>query len=104
MTRPKSFLTYFLLCAIPLLLLAGLNYWNGLRTVDSTLGAVVPREDEHLALAAQRDRPAHQRLPNVRRMRASASSTFSRELNAERRNQPSPDGPKKASNTDDRSR
>jgi signal transduction histidine kinase len=37
MTRPKSFLTYFALCAIPLLLLAGLNYWNGIRAVDSTL-------------------------------------------------------------------
>ncbi|HEX7773610.1 MAG TPA: hypothetical protein VF435_14415, partial [Pyrinomonadaceae bacterium] len=41
MTRPKSFLTYFVLCAIPLLLLAGLNYWNGIRAVDSTLGAAV---------------------------------------------------------------
>ena len=39
MTRPKPFLTYFLLCAIPLLLLAGLNYWNGIRAVDSTLAA-----------------------------------------------------------------
>jgi hypothetical protein len=44
MTRPKSFLTYFILCAIPLLLLAGVNYWNGLRTVDSTLGAVVQND------------------------------------------------------------
>jgi len=44
MTRPKSFLTYFLLCAIPLLLLAGLNYWNALRTVDSTLRAVVQND------------------------------------------------------------
>ena len=39
MTRPKPFLTYFILCAIPLLLLAGFNYWNGIRTVDSTLSA-----------------------------------------------------------------
>jgi signal transduction histidine kinase len=44
MTRPKSFLTYFILCAIPLLLLAGVNYWNGLRTVDSTLGAIVQND------------------------------------------------------------
>jgi signal transduction histidine kinase len=44
MTRPKSFLTYFIFCAIPLLLLAGINYWNGLRTVDSTLGAVVQND------------------------------------------------------------
>ncbi len=38
MTRRKPFLTYFGLCAIPLLLLAGLNYWNGLRSVDTTAG------------------------------------------------------------------
>ena len=44
MTRPKSFLTYFVFCAIPLLLLAGLNYWNGIRTVDSTIGAVVQND------------------------------------------------------------
>ncbi|HJS23723.1 MAG TPA: ATP-binding protein [Pyrinomonadaceae bacterium] len=41
MTRPKSFLTYFVLCAIPLLLLAGLNYWNGLRSVNATLDTAV---------------------------------------------------------------
>lgn len=41
MTRPRPLLTYFVLCAIPLLLLAGLNYWNGIRAVDSTLGAAV---------------------------------------------------------------
>ena len=40
MIRPKPFLTYFILCAIPLLLLAGLNYWNGIRTVDSTISAI----------------------------------------------------------------
>jgi signal transduction histidine kinase len=41
MSRPKPFLTYFALCAVPLLLLAGLNYWNGIRRVDATLSAVV---------------------------------------------------------------
>ena len=41
MIRPRPLLTYFVLCAIPLLLLAGLNYWHGLRTVDSTIGAIV---------------------------------------------------------------
>ncbi len=41
MTRPKSFLTYFILCAIPLLLLAAINYWHGIRTVESTISSVV---------------------------------------------------------------
>jgi signal transduction histidine kinase len=44
MTRRKPFLTYFILCAIPLLLLAGLNYWNGLRSVDSAIGTVVQND------------------------------------------------------------
>ena len=42
--RPKSFLTYFILCAIPLLLFAALNYWNGVRTVDSTLSTIVQND------------------------------------------------------------
>src|SRR5215204_6383168 len=41
MSRPKPFLTYVALCAAPLLLLAGLNYWNGIRSVDSILGPIV---------------------------------------------------------------
>jgi signal transduction histidine kinase len=44
MTRRKPFLTYFGLCAMPLLLLAGLNYWNGLRSIDSTAGAIVQND------------------------------------------------------------
>ena len=42
--RPKSFLTYFLLCAIPLLLLAELNYWNGTKTVDSTVSTIAQND------------------------------------------------------------
>src|SRR5215213_3635199 len=44
MTRRNPYLTYSGLCAIPLLLLAGLNYWNGLRSVDSTTGAIVQND------------------------------------------------------------
>ena len=44
MTRRKPFLTYFGLCALPLLLLAGLNYWNGLHSVDSITGAIVQND------------------------------------------------------------
>ena len=42
--RRKSFLTYLGLCAIPLLLLAALNYWNGVRAVDSTINAIVQED------------------------------------------------------------
>jgi len=42
--RRKPFLTYFALCAAPLLLLAGLNYWNGFRAVDSTVGSIVQED------------------------------------------------------------
>ena len=72
MTRPKSFLTYFILCAIPLLLLAGINYWNGLRTVDSTLSAVVQNDLNSLNVAVDevlRESERHMRrlalTPNV---------------------------------------
>jgi len=42
--RRKPFLTYFALCAAPLLLLAGLNCWNGFRSVDSTVGSIVQED------------------------------------------------------------
>lgn len=44
MIRRKPFLTYFALCAAPLLLLAGLNWWNGYRSVDSTVGSIVQED------------------------------------------------------------
>jgi len=42
--RRKSFLTFFALCAAPLLLLAGLNWWNGYRSVDSTIRSIVQED------------------------------------------------------------
>lgn len=39
--RQKPFLTYFAICAVPLLLLAALNYWNGVRSVDNTVNPIV---------------------------------------------------------------
>ena len=39
--RKASFLTYFAICAAPLLLLAALNYWNGIRSVDNTVNPIV---------------------------------------------------------------
>jgi signal transduction histidine kinase len=44
MSRPRTVLTTFIFCAIPLLLLAALNYWNGIRAVDSTLSSVVQND------------------------------------------------------------
>jgi signal transduction histidine kinase len=41
MLRSKSFLTCFVICAVPLLLLAGLNYWNGTRSVSTTVNTIV---------------------------------------------------------------
>ena len=41
MTRPKPFLTYFILCAIPLFLLAGLDYWHGVKSVKSNISSIV---------------------------------------------------------------
>ena len=46
MLRSKPFLTYFLICAIPLLLLAVLNYWNGMRSANSTVQSIL-EEDVH---------------------------------------------------------
>jgi signal transduction histidine kinase len=37
----KPFLTYFAICAVPLLLLAALNYWNGIRSVDTAVTPIV---------------------------------------------------------------
>ena len=42
--RPKPFLTYFFLCAIPLFLLAALNYWNGARSVDSAVSTAAQND------------------------------------------------------------
>lgn len=42
--RPKPFLTYFLLCAVPLLVLAALNYWNGARSIDESVSAIAQND------------------------------------------------------------
>ena len=42
--RSKPFLTYFLICAVPLLLLAALNYWNATRSVDNALNTIVQND------------------------------------------------------------
>ena len=42
--RPKSFLTYFFLCAIPLFLLAELGYWNATRSIDASVGTIAQND------------------------------------------------------------
>src|SRR4030095_12516314 len=42
-------LTYLPYCLVPLLLLAALNYWNGLRSVDTTLSALAQSHLNSLA-------------------------------------------------------
>jgi signal transduction histidine kinase len=44
MSLPKPFLTYFSICAVPLLLLAALNYWNATRSVDATVNRIVQND------------------------------------------------------------
>src|ERR1051326_9441175 len=44
MLRSKPFLTYFLICAVPLLLLAALNYWNATRSVDNTVATIMQND------------------------------------------------------------
>ncbi|HEY3579111.1 MAG TPA: ATP-binding protein [Pyrinomonadaceae bacterium] len=40
----KPFLTYFLICAVPLLLLAALNYWNATRSVNDAVNTIVQND------------------------------------------------------------
>lgn len=42
--RSKPFLTYFLICAVPLLLLAALNYWNATRSVHNAVNTIVQND------------------------------------------------------------
>ena len=44
MLRQKRFLTYFFICAVPLLLLAALNYWNATHSVAKSVDAIVEND------------------------------------------------------------
>lgn len=59
--RPKPFLTYFLLCAIPLLLLAALNYWNGTRTVNATVSTIAQNDLNAFSAAVDELLDEHQK-------------------------------------------
>ena len=54
MLRSKPFLTYFLICAVPLLLLAALNYWNATRSVHATVETIVQNDLNSFTTAVDR--------------------------------------------------
>lgn len=64
--RRKSFLTYLGLCAIPLLLLAALNYWNGVRAVDATISSIV--QDDLNSFTAGVDEVLHDQESAILRL------------------------------------
>src|SRR6185436_1456424 len=76
----KYSLTYLPYCLVPLLLLAALNYWNGLRAVDSTLSF---QAQQHLnSLSGEIDRRLQDEQAKLRR---AAYSTPLREMLVARR-------------------
>ena len=54
MFRQNRFLTYFLICAVPLLLLATLNYWNATHSVSKTVEAVTQHELQSFTTAVNK--------------------------------------------------
>jgi signal transduction histidine kinase len=69
--KRRGLLTYLLLCLVPLLVLAVLNYWNGLRLADQTIGDAAQRDLNNLT--ADVDRRVQQQEAEIRRL-ASAKS------------------------------
>ncbi|PYS74061.1 MAG: hypothetical protein DMF69_02985 [Acidobacteria bacterium] len=84
----KYNLTYLPYCLIPLLLLAVLNYWNGLRTVDSTLS--FQAQHDLNSLSGEIDRRLQNEQSNLRR---AAYSTPLRERLGVRRVDPKAEFP-----------
>lgn len=71
MMKRRGLLTYLLLCLVPLLVLAVLNYWNGLGLADQTIGDTAQRDLN--SLTADVDRRVQQQETEIRRL-ASAKS------------------------------
>ncbi|HEX7296883.1 MAG TPA: ATP-binding protein [Pyrinomonadaceae bacterium] len=69
--KRRGFLTYLLLCLVPLLALAALNYWNGLRAVDQTIGETAQRDLN--SLTADVDTRVQQQEAEIRRLASSQS-------------------------------
>jgi signal transduction histidine kinase len=80
----KHSLTYLPYCLVPLLLLAALNYWNGLKTVDATLST---QAQNHLnSLAGEIDRRL--RDEEVELSRAALSSQLRDLINTKKNSTP----------------
>ena len=71
-SRPKLFLTFLGLCLIPLLLLALLSYWNGLRTAEAAL----LREQQHEKAAAGNDPLTQLMAEHQKQLTAATNSNF----------------------------
>ena len=69
--KRRGFLAYLLLCLLPLILLAVLNYWISLRLVDQSVADTAQHDLN--ALAADTDRRVQQQEAEIRRL-ASAKS------------------------------
>ena len=69
--KRRGFLAYLLLCLLPLILLAVLNYWISLRLVDQSVADTAQRDLN--ALTADTDRRVQQQESEIRRL-ASAKS------------------------------
>ena len=80
-SRPKLFLTFLGLCLVPLLLLALLNYWNGLRIAEAAL----QREKQHEKAAAGNDPLTQLMAERQKQLTAATNSNFERLLADARR-------------------
>jgi len=75
------FLTFLGLCLVPLLLLASLNYWNGLRIAEAAL----QREKQHEKAAAGNDPLTQLMAERQKQLTAATNSNFERLLADARR-------------------
>jgi signal transduction histidine kinase len=78
--RPKPFLTYFLICLAPLLLLAVFNYWNGITASNAAAGADL--QDHLNAFTSGVDNVLHREEDEIMRFSVSpATQQFVEERN-----------------------
>ena len=74
-SRPKLFLTFFGLCLVPLLLLALINYWSGLR-----IAAAARQREQQLQMAASKDPLMQLLAEHQTQLSAATTSNFEKLL------------------------